>query len=107
MSLLSVLLLGVLFGSIGQFVRVIVGFKKVWDDSQAANTPFSQLFDMHRFLISLALGVVVGGLAGLLTSFVLTVPASGFTKDQIMLLIATGYAGTDAFEALFTKAAAK
>lgn len=102
MSLVTVLLLGALLGGLGQLLRAVIGVKKAWD-AAASDAKFSDVFNTQHFLVTLALGLVVGVITGLFTAFVLTVQGH-LSREQILLLVASGYAGSDALEGLFTKA---
>jgi putative chitinase len=105
MTPVDLLLWGALFGAIGQLVRALIGLKKAWDDATVANAPF--VWDGKRFFVGLGLGVAVGVVAGLFSALVITPAASGITKEQILLLAASGYAGADALEGLFTRSLPK
>lgn len=94
----AVLGIGAAFGVLGQLLRALLGLKKIWD-SAPAGAKFSALFDARRFGISLLLGLAVGAITGLFTAYLLGRP-DDFSREQVLLLISSGYAGTDALEGL-------
>ena len=86
---LGILLVGIILGALGQGARTIVGFKKLSDaDSSAA------LFDGVRLLISFGIGGVAGALAA-----ITVLPETGqVSKEQLLGIAASGYAGADFIE---------
>lgn len=103
-NLLLFMLLGSLFGMLGQGARVIVGFKKA-HAVQANGT--SGTWEVKRLVYSLIISFVVGAVAGTLAVITGLEPdANGteqfeFSKQSILLWIGAGYAGTDFIEGLF------
>lgn len=93
--------MGAAFGGLGQIIRAIIGLNNTIQ-SAPAGTSFSSLFNAKYFLITLAFGVLVGSIVGLASAFVLPV-ATELTKQQIMLLISSGYTGSDALQGIFSK----
>jgi len=99
--ILGKLLLAVLLGVVGQLARVVVGLKKENDQADAANQSFKQRFNPGELLVSLAIAVGVGAVAGVLaalTKIDVEDPQSWLT------ILAAGYAGTDFIEGFMRKA---
>jgi hypothetical protein len=96
--LLSILL-GGLVGLVGQAVRVIVGLKKVQETASAAGTRFADEFQGSQLLVSLLIGFTAGALAALTLG---SGPANP-TRQDMMVLLGAGYAGTDFIEGLISK----
>lgn len=92
-ELLSQLLLGGLLGAVGQGLRVVVGLKKVWDESRSVNRQFAELFSTQSLLLSLLIGFV----AGVLGIVSLTTPDLD-DRQTLVTLIGVGYAGADFIE---------
>ena len=101
MLLSSILLLGAAFGGLGQIIRAIIGLNNTVQ-AAPAGTSFSSLFNAKYFFITLAFGVAVGAIVGLASAFMLPV-ATTLTKQQILLLISSGYTGSDALQGIFSK----
>lgn len=100
-DLILQLLLGGILGIAGQGIRVMVGMKKLFDQSQQENKAFSELFSATFLLISIFIGFV----AGLLATFAIS--DAGFkmeiNKEAALSLIGSGYAGTDFIEGFVSK----
>ena len=101
MMIIGILLYGALFGGAGQVIRAIIGLTNAVN-AAPAGTKFSTIFNLKYFLITLAFGVAVGAITGMGTAFVLPVVGE-LTKQQIMLLVSSGYTGSDALQGLFSK----
>jgi len=100
-TLINLTLYGLL-GLIGQGIRVIIGLKKlreesVAEDGQNAKARFEDLFDVRQLLLSLFIGFVAGCLASLARD------DEKITKEVQLAIIAAGYAGTDFIEGVFKK----
>jgi len=105
-NLLLFMLLGSLFGMLGQGARVIVGVKKSYTpDASGAETPW----EIKRLVYSLIIALVVGAVAGTLAVIAELKPGDNgveefeFGKETIWIWIGAGYAGTDFIEGLFKK----
>lgn len=81
----NALILGAIFGFIGQGGRAIIGLKKMIDAGE------SYKFSPLRLGTTLAIGAIAGALTA----------ALGIT--DVRALAVAGYAGTDAIEGLLTK----
>jgi hypothetical protein len=86
--------LGGSVGALGQGARMIVGLKKLNDATSGTSTSVSDLLQINKLIISLAIGFIAGALA-----------AAGAVADidkvsvqQILALAAAGYAGADFIE---------
>lgn len=94
------LLLAALLGVVGQLFRVVVGLKKEGDQAAADKKTLTQNFSAQELLVSLALAVAVGAVAGILSAIATT----DITTSKAMLaLIGAGYSGTDFIEGVFMK----
>lgn len=106
-DLLITLLLGGLLGMMGQGIRVIIGLKKINDNAQRNNTDPKEDFDPKTLIISLFIGFVSGGLTVLTLSPLAPCSANAASicpsSENIMALLAAGYAGTDVIEAFMNK----
>jgi hypothetical protein len=91
---LAYVLLGLILGTIGQGIRVIVGVKKKLDEiSKSKNKEImSNWFDSKRLLVSLFIGAVAGSLGAI---YLL---GTAVNKEFLLALVAVGYAGTDFIE---------
>lgn len=99
--LINLILCGLL-GLIGQGIRVVVGLKKLQEESveKDAQNPkgiFEGQFDARQLWLSLFIGFVAGCLASLARD------DDAVTKDVQLAIIAAGYAGTDFIEGVFKK----
>ncbi|SNR47539.1 hypothetical protein [Flavobacterium sp. ov086] len=97
------LLIGGLLGLVGQMLRFLVGYKKLYDVASKENIAPSEMFDTSRFVISLIIGFVAGvvGVASL-WDFKATLFGNN-PKETVMTLIGIGYAGTDFIEGFIKK----
>jgi len=99
---LGKLLLAALLGVVGQLVRVVVGLKKESDQATATSQSLKQRFDARELGTSLAIAVVVGAVAGILSA----IATADITAPKAMLaLMGAGYSGTDFIEGFMRKAA--
>lgn len=101
--LVNLLLYGLL-GLIGQGIRVIVGLKKLREESdvkatapQNAKALFDRQFDGKQLGLSLFIGFVAGCLVSL------TRDDKAMDSDVRLAIIAAGYAGTDFIEGVLKK----
>ena len=99
------LLLGGILGTVGQGLRIIVGMKKLNDKAKdAGNEKVGPLVDTSRMVISLLIGFCAGILAVLSTSSFSPDYFKGANiKQNLLTIIAAGYAGTDFIEGLINK----
>ncbi len=99
-DLILVILIGGVLGAVGQGIRVIVGLKKLYDESLQKGTAFSENFDGSSLLFSLLIGFIAGvlGMIGLENFESLKIG-----KEQILTLIGFGYAGADFIEGFIKK----
>jgi hypothetical protein len=92
-------LLGGLFGSLGQGLRVVVGLKKLNDRALQAGRPFNELFKPSSLIVSLLIGFIAGVL-GMLTA---NLNLQAITRENILLLVGIGYTGADFIEGFVRK----
>jgi hypothetical protein len=107
-QVLAYILLGLILGIVGQFIRIGIGLKKQFDRASEANTDISALFDKNQLLVSIIFAIFVGGTAGVLyiSSNWDAISKGGaifITSQFLITLISVGYAGTDFIEGLLTK----
>jgi hypothetical protein len=98
------LLVGGLLGTVGQGIRVVVGLKKIYDQSVDERKPFSDYFNGATLLFSLLIGFVAGVL-GMVSLPKLT--AAQIQTDQIVTLMGIGYAGCDFIEGFIKRSTPK
>jgi len=103
-TLLFHLLLGGLLGAIGQSIRVIVGLKKLYEDSQQNSKSFNDSFQTKQLMLSLLIGFIAGvlGMVAMLEFDGAGTPVV-INKALIVQLLAVGYAGTDFIEGFVKK----
>jgi hypothetical protein len=94
-AFLNAALLGGLLGAVGQGVRAIIGLKKAREEAAQEGRTFAETFEPGRLMLSLAIGFVAGVL-GLLTLDL--GDGTRIAMQQVVTLIAIGYAGTDFIE---------
>ena len=94
-TILGKLLLAALLGVVGQLIRVVVGLKKESDQAAAAGRTLRQNFNAAELLVSLAIAILVGAIAGILSA---VATADITTSNAMVTLIGVGYSGTDAIE---------
>lgn len=87
----------IVLGIFGQLLRSVIGLYKLYNDPK---TKFKIDFNLTRFLISLA----IGGMIGMLLSLVYSVPMSNM---DIFGCIAGSYGGTDFLEGFLNKRASE
>jgi hypothetical protein len=95
---LKIIVIGVSFGAAGQGARAIVGFKKVYDSTDA-DTPMSSLVDGMRLLMSFGIGAV----AGLFAAVTLITDVAKIPTEQLFAIAAAGYSGADFIEGFVTR----
>ncbi len=101
LNTLIIILIGAILGAVGQGIRVIVGIKKVSDQSAMTNTNFNDNVDYRQMAFSLFVAFGIGGVAGVLA--VISADSITFTKSTIIAFITAGYAGTDFIEGFIKK----
>ena len=99
-ELILVILLGGILGTVGQGIRVIVGLKKLYDESLQKGIAFAEGFKGSTLLFSLLIGFIAGvlGVIGLENFDGLLVG-----REQVLTLIGIGYAGADFIEGFVKK----
>lgn len=104
-EILLQLLTGGLLGLVGQMLRFLVGYKKLYDAAAKEGVSASDMFQTSRFVVSLIIGFVAGiiGVVSLseFTESIFTDSAK--VKETILTLIGIGYAGTDFIEGFIKK----
>ncbi len=96
------LLIGAALGGLGQVARAVLGLKKAYDAAQVPGAaPF--VFDHKRFLTTLGMGLAVGVVVGVAVTYFTVTVGAAFTKAQVVLIVSSGYTGTDALEGIFSK----
>ncbi len=93
------LLVGGLFGALGQLIRIVVGMKKLNDKALHQKQSFGEAFNTSTLFLSILIGFVAGAL-GILPA---KVNLGAMSSDQILLLIGIGYAGADFIEGFIRK----
>ena len=97
------LLIGGILGLVGQMLRFLVGYKKLYDVASKESVAPSEMFDTSRFVISLIIGFVAGVVGVVSISDFKATIFSANPKETIMTLIGIGYAGTDFIEGFIKK----
>lgn len=99
-ELILVILLGGILGTVGQGIRVIVGLKKLYDESLQKGIAFAQGFKGSTLLFSLLIGFIAGvlGVVGLEN-----LDGRLIGREQVFTLIGIGYAGADFIEGFVKK----
>lgn len=97
------LLIGGLLGLVGQMLRFLVGYKKLYDLAAKESISASDMFDTSRFVISLIIGFAAGVVGVLSLWDFKTSLFSANPKETLMTLIGIGYAGTDFIEGFIKK----
>ncbi len=102
-ELLTLILLGAIFGMTGQGIRAVIGIKKS-NDSDAQAKPdgttdpnASGQFRATQLVVSLFISLVIGAIAGVLAA-VSSMSVGTDTGSLVSTFIAAGYAGTDFIE---------
>ena len=102
-EILLQLLTGGLLGLVGQMLRFLVGYKKLYDVAAKEGVRASEMFQTSRFVISLIIGFVAGIIGVVsLSDFTGTI-FNNKIKETILTLIGIGYAGTDFIEGFIKK----
>lgn len=111
-NIIGFILLGLILGLIGQFIRIGIGLKKQFDIANETGVGIEDLFSKNKLLVSLIYALFVGGAAGV--SFIVIhigeIDKSmlpGNIGQFLLSLITIGYAGTDLVEGLLTSATSK
>jgi hypothetical protein len=87
-EILANLILGIILGVLGQGIRVVVGLKKLSEESNSTD----KNFDIKRLVLSLGIGGVAGGLSAIILL------EQKLDKELLLTIMASGYAGTDFIE---------
>jgi hypothetical protein len=98
------MLLAVMLGAFGQFVRVIAGLKKQGDKAAEQGQKLSSVFDPMWTAVSLVIGAIAGIAAFLVFWYGGSPQGVDPTKASIAFgIAAAGYSGTDFIEAFAKK----
>jgi hypothetical protein len=98
---MQLVMIGGLFGALGQAIRVIPGLKKAADAAAANAKSVMDDFSGSRLLVSLLIGAV----AGVLGAISLGVPLDKkIATSTIIALLGVGYSGADFIEAFMARA---
>lgn len=104
LTLINSMLAGGLLGMLGQGIRTAVGLKKVNEDNaaKALSNPGEpqEQFSVSRMLVSLFIGFVAGAL-GMIVKGYANGKTDNLETEDIITLIAIGYAGADFIEGVF------
>jgi len=95
---LQYIVLSIILGIIGQFIRIGIGLKKQFDQGGT--------FDASKLYASIVMAAFVGGTAGVLYIVAYweeIIKNPEISKNFLMTLISIGYAGTDFIEGLLTR----
>jgi len=98
---MQLVMIGGLFGALGQAIRVIPGLKKAADQAAANEKSVMEDFSGSRLLVSLLIGAV----AGVLGAISLNVPLGDtpIETSTIIALLGVGYSGADFIEAFMAR----
>lgn len=99
-ELVARIFLSALFGAIGQFIRLLSGLQKA--HMAQPNLTLRELIRTDKLLTGFGISLAVGACAGIYT-YIDNMDNFVLDKDMIMLLISTGYIGTDVTEGLLKK----
>lgn len=94
-DLLPLILLGAILGMCGQVVRLLVGIRKSKNE-KGGNATLTDLVESKQLLIGLLISLIIGGIAGVLSS--LNVDGTNLSDETILTILIAGYAGTDFIE---------
>lgn len=95
---LPLITMGGILGLLGQSIRVLIGLRKTVQIAATKESTLSKEIDFRKLLVGLFIGLVMGCLSLLLIQ---QVPDEPLIGNNIVAIIAIGYAGTDAVEGLF------
>ncbi len=97
----QILITGGLLGILGQGARVLIGLKKLREETNSPSNPesFESAFDTTRLMLSIFIGFVAGAMGAL--SFEIRDMKVFFENDTAYKLIGIGYLGVDFIEGLF------
>lgn len=104
-DLLLNVLLGGLFGILGQGIRIVIGLKKMNEQKSVAavtGQPGDD-FSSSRLLISIFIGFIAGALAMIVSCFTDNDAPKKITLQLAIGIIAGGYSGVDFIEGIFNK----
>jgi hypothetical protein len=98
------MVLAVMLGAFGQFVRVIAGLKKQTDKAAESGEKLASVFDPRRMTVSLVIGAVAGVAAFLGYWYGGASVEVDPTKASVAFgIAAAGYSGADFIEAFAKK----
>ena len=93
---LMIIGLGAICGAVGQVLRMVIGLSK----AQAAVAAGGAVpIDHRKIVVSLVIGAAAGAVAGLMT----VSDEAKITMNQVLGLLAAGYAGADFIEGAMKK----
>ena len=99
-SWMQIIGLGGGMGALGQGIRTIVGIKKLNDAASGTPAALGDLIEPSRIWVSLAIGFIAGSLAGVS----LITDLAHVSSQQIFMLMAAGYSGSDFIEGFMSRA---
>ena len=91
------IILGVIFGFLGQMVRGLTTLKKIREEARALDVDAGELIDTKQYFYTVGIGI----LAGILATF--SVDLNKITPQTVLAIFAAGYSGTDFIVGLFKK----
>jgi hypothetical protein len=97
---LIVVTIGIIFGALGQGARVVVGMKKLYDNS-SDNNPMSVMIDGARLLISFGIGGIAGAFAAV--TLISSAEIDKIEAQKLFAIAAAGYAGSDFIEGFMSR----
>ena len=87
-SWIQVILLAAILGVVGQMIRFGLG----------AAGPNTASVTARSFLVTFGTAVIVGAVAGVISSVATNLDPNNISSKAVLALIAAGYAGTDALD---------
>ena len=94
-----IIAVGLLMGSIGQTMRIVVGLKKATDQAGSNQQSFTDVFQPATLLVSL----LIGGIAGALAAIITAKPDVAMSTETLLGLAAAGYSGADFVEGFMAR----
>lgn len=98
-EILQKMLIGGLFGLIGQVLRTVIGMKKLSETAASKGLKLKDVFETFRFTLSL----IIGFASGVIAIFFIDQFETIENNEQFASLIGIGYAGTDFLEGFISK----
>ena len=98
-QLLELLTVGIVAGTFGQGLRVIVGLKKASDEAAAGGSTLrNEGLDVSRLILSLFIGAIAGGIGIFTVTGFSASSLTNITAEMFFGVVGIGYAGTDFIE---------